>query len=123
MDPGSSTPEESLKSSTDPPDPTIAGAPPVNPPVNPPPPTANAANTPGQPTVFCQKGKCYPYDPAKMKNPNMNLEAKPGMILTAPAPAPTQKNKKRRYSEDEDDEKDKSKSNPSAKNKGGTLYI
>ena len=32
----------------------------------------------GQPKVFCQKGKCYPYDPARMKNPNINLEMKPG---------------------------------------------
>ena len=31
-----------------------------------------------QPKVFCQKGKCYPYDPARMKNPNINLEMKPG---------------------------------------------
>ena len=31
-----------------------------------------------QPKVFCQKGKCYPYDPARMKNPNINMEMKPG---------------------------------------------
>ena len=24
-----------------------------------------------QPKVFCQKGKCYPYDPARMKNQNV----------------------------------------------------
>jgi len=44
-----------------------------------------------QPKVFCQKGKCYPYDPARMKNPNVNLEMKPGMILTAPELEPSQK--------------------------------
>ena len=33
-----------------------------------------------QPKVFCQKGKCYPYDPARMKNPNLNLEMKPGKM-------------------------------------------
>ena len=33
---------------------------------------------PNQPKVFCQKGKCYPYDPNKMKNSNINLEMKPG---------------------------------------------
>ena len=37
---------------------------------------------PSQPKVFCQKGKCYPYDPAKLRNSNINLEMKPGMILT-----------------------------------------
>eukprot|EP00092_Neocalanus_flemingeri_P034152 GFUD01037140.1.p1 GENE.GFUD01037140.1~~GFUD01037140.1.p1 ORF type:complete len:176 (+),score=59.80 GFUD01037140.1:75-602(+) len=114
LDPGSSTTEESTKSAADLPDPPLAGAPPITPPVNPPP-----GHTPDQPTVFCQKGKCYPYDPAKMKNPNMNLEAKPGMILTAPAPPPPQnKNKKRRHSEDEEDEEDKPKVNLSPKNKG-----
>merc|ERR1712210_221328 len=40
--------------------------------------------SPDQPAVFCQKGKCYPYDPSKVKG--VNLEAKPGMIIQA---APT----------------------------------
>ena len=29
--------------------------------------------------VFCEKGKCYPYDPSKVKN--TNLEVKPGNPL------------------------------------------
>jgi len=37
--------------------------------------------SPDQPAVFCQKGKCYPYDPSKVKG--VNLEAKPGMIIQA----------------------------------------
>ena len=42
---------------------------------------APAPADPGtQPKVFCQKGKCYPYDPARMKNPNLNLEMKPGKL-------------------------------------------
>ena len=49
---------------------------------------------PAQPKVFCQKGKCYPYDPAKLRNSNINLEMKPGMILTPaqgpPGPPPGQ---------------------------------
>ena len=49
---------------------------------------------PSQPKVFCQKGKCYPYDPAKLRNSNINLEMKPGMILTPaegpPGPPPGQ---------------------------------
>merc|ERR1712130_1075955 len=44
---------------------------------------------PDQPAVFCQKGKCYPYDPSKVKG--VNLEAKPGMIIQA---APTTSPKK-----------------------------
>merc|ERR1719391_1488566 len=45
--------------------------------------------SPDQPAVFCQKGKCYPYDPSKVKG--VNLEAKPGMIIQA---APTTSPKK-----------------------------
>merc|ERR1712156_1355344 len=45
--------------------------------------------SPDQPAVFCQKGKCYPYDPSKVKG--VNLEAKPGMIIQA---APTTQPKK-----------------------------
>ena len=41
-------------------------------------PPAGQDQDPGQPKVFCQKGKCYPYDPARMKNQNINLEMKPG---------------------------------------------
>jgi len=112
LDPGSVPTEDPLKPAADVPSPPLAGAPPINPSS---PPTPAAGDTAGQPQVFCQKGKCYPYDPAKMKNPNLNLEAKPGMILTAPSPP--QKNKKRRYSEDEDDEENNPKTRPSAKNK------
>ena len=62
--------------------------------------------SPDQPAVFCQKGdysppsfvlhilpftgKCYPYDPSKVKG--VNLEAKPGMIIQA---APTTASPKR----------------------------
>ena len=41
--------------------------------------SATPADPGTQPKVFCQKGKCYPYDPARMKNPNLNLEMKPGI--------------------------------------------
>merc|ERR1712083_1290364 len=46
--------------------------------------------SPDQPAVFCQKGKCYPYDPSKVKG--VNLEAKPGIIIQA---APTTASPKR----------------------------
>jgi len=39
-----------------------------------------------QPAVFCQKGKCYPYDPTRLKG--VNLEAKPGVIIQAAPPTP-----------------------------------
>merc|ERR1712130_43484 len=58
----------------------IPGQPPVQP---------VAPVSPDQPAVFCQKGKCYPYDPSKVKG--VNLEAKPGMIIQA---APTTSPKK-----------------------------
>jgi len=103
LDPGSAPAEEATPAEANPAAPPIAGAPPV---VLATPPTAD------QPTVFCQKGKCYPYDPAKMKNPNLNLEAKPGMILTAPDPPQKNNNKRRRQSEAEDVEE--KKKNPSA---------
>ena len=57
-----------------------------------------------------------------MKNPNMNLEAKPGMILTAQTQPPknlNNNNKRRRQSEDEDDE-GKGKIAP-GKNKGESI--
>ena len=31
-----------------------------------------------KPAVFCQKGKCYPYDPAKLKNAKIPLEVQQG---------------------------------------------
>ena len=70
---------------------------------------------PNGPKVYCQKGKCYPYDPARMKNSNVNLEIKPGMIVT-PVDTPTttsqkyhhKQNRKRKHenekAEKEDDE-------------------
>lgn len=103
LDPDSAPAEESPAAP-----PPIPGTPPLAPATDP---------TTDQPKVFCQKGKCYPYDPAKMKNTNLNLEVKPGMILTAPAPPP-RNNNKRRQSEDDDDE-EKNKRNQAAKNKGG----
>ena len=49
-------------------------------PTTPPTPAPAPADPGTQPKVFCQKGKCYPYDPARMKNPNLNLEMKPGKL-------------------------------------------
>ena len=113
--------------------------------------------SPDQPAVFCQKGdfssfyisvfciflylsftgKCYPYDPSKVKG--VNLEAKPGMIIqaaptTSPkkanptvppqrGPGPPQKGHKGQISpgqkgrsrDDDDDERGKSKSSSSPK--------
>merc|ERR1712198_76138 len=93
--------------------------------------------SPDQPAVFCQKGKCYPYDPSKVKG--VNLEAKPGMIIqaapttspkkaspTAPpqrGPSTPQKGHKGQISpaqkgrsrDDDDDERGKSKSSSSPK--------
>ena len=54
-----------------------------------------------------------------MKNSNINLEAKPGMILTAPTPAP-KNNRKRRQNDDEDKE-ESAKKNPSGKIKGANF--
>ena len=71
LDPGSETPSEpptETPSEAVPPAPAGGEAPP-------PPP-----QDPDQPKVFCQKGKCYPYDPNRMKNSNLNLEMKPGEI-------------------------------------------
>merc|ERR1712055_383010 len=88
--------------------------------------------SPDQPAVFCQKGKCYPYDPSKVKG--VNLEAKPGMIIQAAptvspkkanptvppqrGPSPPQKGHKGQISpgqkgrsrDDDDDERAKSRS-------------
>ena len=36
---------------------------------------------PEQPAVLCQGTKCYPYDPNKVKNPKLTLEAKPGTFI------------------------------------------
>ncbi len=36
---------------------------------------------PEQPAVLCQGTKCYPYDPNKVKNPKLTLEAKPGKFI------------------------------------------
>ena len=82
---------------------TGASAPPVVP--GQPPGQPVAPVSADQPAVFCQKGdfllklqfsstksflgKCYPYDPSKVKG--VNLEAKPGMIIQA---APTTQPKK-----------------------------
>jgi len=63
------------------------------------------------PAVFCQKGKCYPYDPNKIKNSNVNLEVKPGMILTEtkPTKAPRRGPSKRSGGEDEEEEEESSR--------------
>merc|ERR1712037_1034064 len=97
--------------------------------------------SPDQPAVFCQKGKCYPYDPSKVKG--VNLEAKPGMIIQAApttispkkanptvppqrGPSPPQKGQKGQISpgqkgrsrDDDGDERGKSRS-PSSSPKAG----
>ena len=75
---------------------------------------------PSQPKVFCQKGKCYPYDPAKLRNQNINLEMKPGMILTPAEAQPqsqeqlqkgkyNQKRRHRKQHQEEDEEEAESK--------------
>ena len=51
-----------------------------------------------------------------MKNSNINLEAKPGMILTAPTPAP--KNNRKRRQNDDKDEEENAKETPSGQFKG-----
>merc|ERR1712192_139198 len=101
--------------------------------------------SPDQPAVFCQKGKCYPYDPSKVKG--VNLEAKPGMIIqavpttssqkkanpTAPPPqrgsSPPQKGHKgqmspggqKARSRDDDNDEERAKSKLSATPKAGRL--
>lgn len=102
LDP-SSTPEETTTPFETPPTAPPKASAPVNP----------SVEDGSQPRVFCQKGKCYPYDPAKMKNSNINLEAKPGMILTAPTPAP--KNNRKRRQNDDKDEEENAKETPSGK--------
>ena len=60
-----------------------AGTPAETPPAEPGPSssgTSQQQQDPNQPKVFCQKGKCYPYNPNRMKNSNLNLEMKPGEI-------------------------------------------
>jgi len=101
-----------------PPDPTVPPSPgdggggaasPVDPTATPTPTiikagTADIPGTADQPAVICQKGKCYPYDPNRLKNSNLNLEAKPGVILTPqPTAAPTKQNRKYKDDEEEDD--------------------
>jgi len=101
--------------------------------------------SPDQPAVFCQKGKCYPYDPSKVKG--VNLEAKPGMIIQAAAttippkkanptvppqrgPSPPQKGQKGQISpgqkgrsrDDDGDERGKSRS-PSSSPKAGETSV
>jgi len=74
---------------------------------------AGAAEIPGtadQPAVICQKGKCYPYDPNRLKNSNINLEAKPGVILTPQSTPPASK-QNRKYSNDDEDEDHQRKKN------------
>merc|ERR1719430_1064918 len=101
--------------------------------------------SPDQPAVFCQKGKCYPYDPSKVKG--VNLEAKPGMIIQAAptvspkkanptvppqrGPSPPQKGHKGQISpgqkgrsrDDDDDERAKSRSPSSSPKAGSTPTI
>ena len=73
LDPNSdSKASESSSPGVDPP------APPASPPEGAPPEPSPTPADANQPKVFCQKGKCYPYDPARMKNSNLNLEMKPG---------------------------------------------
>merc|ERR1712037_269891 len=101
--------------------------------------------SPDQPAVFCQKGKCYPYDPSKVKG--VNLEAKPGMIIQAApttispkkanptvppqrGPSPPQKGQKGQISpgqkgrsrDDDGDERGKSRS-PSSSPKAGETSV
>jgi len=79
-DPGKKSEEQSSGSGAGSAPPVVPGQPPGQP---------VAPVTLDQPAVFCQKGKCYPYDPSKVKG--VNLEAKPGMIIQA---APTTSPKK-----------------------------
>ena len=51
--------------------------------VKPPSSVPSPAGAGDQPKVFCQKGKCYPYDPARLRKQGLALEERPGMILTA----------------------------------------
>jgi len=102
-------------------EPTPPSAAPDSPPSPPPPGQQERQEAdPSQPKVFCQKGKCYPYDPAKLRNPNINLEMKPGMILT-PAETPSQpedqhqkgkQNQKRRHRKHQGEEEEEEESRP-----------
>ena len=86
-------------------------------------PAAQQEPDPSQPKVFCQKGKCYPYDPAKLRNPNLNLEMKPGMILTPvqAQPQPQEQlqkgkhNQKRRHKNQHQEEEEEEESRPKSK--------
>lgn len=73
---------------------TTGTTPPIGPatpgsPIAPPTPLAPGELPAGgvQPAVFCQKGKCYPYDPSKLKG--VNLEATPGVIIQTVPPSPS----------------------------------
>ena len=113
LDPGSEP--ESDKPPADPAPPASPPAPAVSPETPPP-----QEPDPAQPKVFCQKGKCYPYDPAKLRNSNLNLEMKPGMILTPVQPQQqhqeqqqrgkhSQKHRKQHQEEDEEESRAKTK--------------
>jgi len=111
LDPGSETPSEPP---TETPSETVPPAPAGG--ETPPPPPQD----PDQPKVFCQKGKCYPYDPNRMKNSNLNLEMKPGMILTpADPPAAQQRgkhqNKRQRKQREEEEQEEEVSPRPGAK--------
>ena len=67
LDPGSGTPTETPPETSSE---TVPAAPAGG--------EASQSEDADQPKVFCQKGKCYPYDPNRMKNSNLNLEMKPG---------------------------------------------
>jgi len=116
LDPEAAKPEEPLQPAVAP-DPGAApgdatpapGTPAAAPPPDIPPAikAGDPLNAEG-PAVFCQKGKCYPYDPNKIKNSNVNLEVKPGMILTEtkPTKAPRRAPSKRSVGEDEEEEEE-----------------
>lgn len=131
LDPNAETvaPEKAAEAATATGVPPIApiGAPPIAPiaPPGAPTPLAPDAHPAAgvQPAVFCQKGKCYPYDPSKLKG--VNLEAKPGVIIQAappslspphpkPTPAPP---KAKKGKQDGDDVRVKGRAAPSGKSK------
>ena len=120
LDPGA----ETKPAETEPDKPPAEPAAPSSSPESAPPAQQEAQEPdPSQPKVFCQKGKCYPYDPAKLRNSNINLEMKPGMILT-PAEAPPQPqeqlqrgkhNQKRRHRKHLEEEQEEVESRPRSK--------
>jgi len=79
-----------------------------------------------QPAVFCQKGKCYPYDPSKLKG--VNLEATPGVIIQTvppspppphhkPSPVPHKVNKAKQSKQNDDDDDVRRKGRAASKSK------